>query len=74
MTSAHDINDNPLLVSDEKRASHIRVLKNNHDLFTRRACDQSYGCQADRIRAACDANNVADEFFALTGIPIEEMV
>lgn len=56
---------------DYKMVRHIQVLKNNHALFMRRACDHTYGTQADRIRAACDANNVADEFFHLTGESIE---
>ncbi len=48
-----------------------QILKNNHAMFKRRACDPNYGSHADRTRAMCDANNVADEFFALTGEPPE---
>ena len=47
------------------------ILRNNHQLFMRRACDQNYGSQADRIRAACDANNAADRYFEITGKPLE---
>lgn len=56
---------------DEEKTRRSDILRNNHQLFMRRACDRNYGSQADRVRAVCDANNAADEFFALTGKPIE---
>lgn len=54
---------------DDRKAD---ILKNSHAMFMRRACDKNYGSQSDRIRAMDEANNAADEFFALTGRPIED--
>ena len=57
-------------MSDDK----AELLRENHALYQRRANNPNWGCQADRIRMACQANNAADQYFSLTGKNIEEYV